>query len=76
MRSDKLTLTWMLHREVFLFDCFQAYGCEAVCCRDCESIIKNSLNRQIYKTNVWANAIRPYRINVNALETVNIANLN
>ena len=34
MRSDKLTLTWMLHREVFLFDCFQAYGCEAVCCRE------------------------------------------
>ena len=30
IRSDKLTLTWMLHREVFLFDCFQAYGCEAV----------------------------------------------
>ncbi len=40
--------------------------------RDCESIIKNSLNRQIYKTN----AIRPYRINVNPLETVNIAHLN
>ena len=44
--------------------------------RDCESIIKNSLNRQIYKTNVWANAIRPYRININPLETVNIAHLN
>jgi len=25
---------------------------------------------------VWANAIRPYRINVNPLETVNIAHLN
>jgi hypothetical protein len=31
-RSDKLTHTWMLPREVFLFDCFRSCECAADCC--------------------------------------------